>query len=353
MEFIYKYLSNDHIIPLLISFFSTIIFIKLCYKLAISVDLVDRPNWRKNHTGKIPVIGGLAIVFGFLLGCLISPRALSEWRPFFFCIIPLIVIGVLDDHGDISVFKRIIAQVFTCAIMVYYGQIYLTNFGDILGLGFPITFFGFEPIVTVICVVGIINAFNLIDGIDGLCGILSINAFISIITILTLKSANASISLILYFFSATLSYLIFNLGLNKKFFPKIFLGDTGTTIIGFFISWYLIKLSSEHSYVFRPIFAVWIIAIPIMDTVAVMFRRLLKRQSPFVAGKDHIHHILMDMGLKSRQVLIILLIFSVILSSIAVYLEYNQIYESVMFISFIFIFTIYYFTLSYLSRLSK
>ena len=140
-----------HLVPSIIAFISTIIFIKVMYNFAISISLVDNPNYRKKHKGTIPLIGGLAIVFGFTLACLISPRNLSEWRPLFFCIIPLLLVGVLDDHGDISIKKRIFAQILTCLIMIYYGNVQIVSFGDLLGLGYPITFNGLETIITIIC----------------------------------------------------------------------------------------------------------------------------------------------------------------------------------------------------------
>jgi UDP-GlcNAc:undecaprenyl-phosphate/decaprenyl-phosphate GlcNAc-1-phosphate transferase len=75
-----------NIVPLMVSFVSTFLFIAFCYKYALSIDLIDRPGHRKDHIGKIPLIGGIAVVFGFSLACLVSPRSLSKWRPFFFAV---------------------------------------------------------------------------------------------------------------------------------------------------------------------------------------------------------------------------------------------------------------------------
>ena len=159
----------NHITPIMIAFLSTYGFIVVCYKFAVSINLVDRPGYRKNHKGEVPVIGGIAIVFGFSLACLLSSRSLSEWRPLFFCMIPLVVVGVMDDHGDISVSKRVGMQVISCLVMIYHGNVRINNFGDLAGFGHDITFGGLESVITVFCVVGVINALNLIDGIDGLC----------------------------------------------------------------------------------------------------------------------------------------------------------------------------------------
>jgi UDP-GlcNAc:undecaprenyl-phosphate GlcNAc-1-phosphate transferase len=341
--------SIIHLPSVLLSFISSFFFIYFCYDFSLTVGLYDKPNWRKKDSGKIPLIGGIAIIFGFLLGCLISPRALSEWRPLFLCIIPLVLIGVMDDHGDISVTKRLVAQFLTCLIMIYHGGIYLSNFGDLFGLGFDVTFKGIEVGVTIFCVIGVINALNLIDGIDGLCASLSIIACISItIVVLLQKEASASISLIIYFSSSLIAFLINNLGITKRIIGKVFLGDTGTTVIGLFLSWYLIKLSSFGSeQVFKPIFAAWVMAVPIMDTLSVMIRRIISKKSPLKPGRDHIHHLFLDNGFSSKCTLWIISIFAILLSAIGIVCEINNVAESYLFYSIIIVFSVYFFVLEY------
>ena len=123
----YMILDNMHFTSTVVSFICTCFFMYFCYDFSNSIGLVDKPTWRKSHKGNIPLIGGIAIIFGFSLGCLISPRGLSEWRPLFFCIIPLAVVGVMDDHGNISVSRRVIVQIISCCIMIFYGNVYLLS----------------------------------------------------------------------------------------------------------------------------------------------------------------------------------------------------------------------------------
>jgi len=339
-----------HILPVAISFISTLLFLFFCYEFSISIGLYDKPNWRKKHIGKVPLIGGIAIIFGFLFGCLVSPRALSEWKPLFLSMMPLAVIGVMDDHGDISVKKRMVTQVLTCLIMIYYGNIYLNNFGDLLGLGFNITFIGLETLVTIFCVVGVINALNLIDGIDGLCGNLCLITCFSIIFIVLIQKNTASIALIIYFSSALIAFLIVNLGLTKRIINKVFLGDAGTTAIGFFLSWHLIKLSNGSEAVFRPIFAIWILAVPIMDTLGVIFRRLIRKKSPFESGRDHIHHLLILLGFSSKMALLVITMLSMIFALLGIASEYYNIPESYSFYTILIIFIAYAYLTNYLFR---
>ena len=330
-----------HIVPSIIAFFGTLLFIVYCYKFAISVDLVDRPNSRKKHLGEIPLIGGIAVVFGFSIACLVSSRSMAEWRPLFLCIIPLAVVGVMDDHGDISVSKRIGIQVISCLVMIYHGNVRINNLGDLTGLGVPITLSGIESLVTVFCVVGVINALNLIDGIDGICASICLVTFGAIVALVKLTGTNASISLILYFSAALIAFLIVNLGLIRGLAKRVFLGDAGTTIIGFFLCWYLIQMSNGASAVFRPITAVWLLSLPIMDTLAVMIRRICSKQSPFLPGRDHIHHILLRVGFSTQKVVVILVSLSASIAGIGVLGEIKNFSEPFMFYGILTIFALY------------
>ena len=339
-----------HIIPSITAFAGTYLFLIFCYKFAISIDLVDRPDHRKKHQGEVPLIGGMAIVFGFSLACLVSASSLAEWRPLFLCIIPLAVVGVMDDHGDISVLKRIVVQIISCLVMIYHGNVRINNFGDLTGFGFPFFFGELGAVLTVFCVVGVINALNLIDGIDGLCASICLVAFGGILALVKLTGIGESVSLILYFSSGLITFLIVNLGLSRRIVKKVFLGDAGTTIIGFFLCWYLIRMSNGADAAFRPIAAVWLLALPIMDTLAVMIRRIRSHQSPFRAGRDHIHYQLMNIGFSSRKTLSILVAVASLMAVIGIIGEIKKVQESFMFYGILILFGLYYIGSEKLSR---
>ena len=274
-----------HLIPSIMAFLGTFLCLMLGYNFAVSINLVARPDNRKLHQGAVPLIGGIAVVFGLYIACLLSPRSLTEWRPLFLCLLPLTVIGIMDDHGDISIRKRISVQIVTCLVMIYHGNIKINSFGDLTGLGFNVTFKGMESVVTIICVVGVINALNLIDGINGLCASICLITLCAILILVKMTGATASVSLILYFCSGLVAFLIVNLGLAERLVKKVFLGDAGTTVIGFFLCWFLISMSDGTNAVFRPITAVWLLSLPIMDTLLVIINRVKSRKSPFQAGR--------------------------------------------------------------------
>ena len=134
---------------------------------------------------------------------------------------------------------------------------------------------------------------------------------------------------------------------------KVFLGDAGTTVIGFFLCWHLIRLSNGDNALFRPITAVWLLALPIIDTLAVMIRRIRSKQSPFRPGRDHIHHQLMNVGLSSRSTLLILVACSMLLVGVGVMSEVKEVPEPFMFFGILILFGLYYAGSEKLIRNSK
>jgi UDP-GlcNAc:undecaprenyl-phosphate GlcNAc-1-phosphate transferase len=329
-----------HIDSILVSFFFTFIFIKVLSLYAPRVGLIDKPNKRKNHTGNVPLVGGVAIFIAFTSACLLSPKSLSEWRLLFFCLLPLIVVGIMDDSGDISVMIRVLVQIAAAIIMVYYADAKVTNIGDIFGLGNELYLGYASSFFTILFVVGIINSLNLIDGIDGLCSAISITTLLGIIIIIKLKGLDVSIAIISYFIISLLAFLSVNLGVLEKKIPKVFLGDAGTTMIGFFLVWNLIKYSQDVT-VFKPITAVWLLAIPIIDTVSVMILRIKAKGSPFTADRRHIHHIIISCGFSKNQTLLLLLVLNFVFFLAAILSEIYHIREFTMFIAFVVIFVIY------------
>ncbi len=178
--------------------------------------------------------------------------------------------------------------------------------GDV-NLGFIGIFFTYFAIVVAI------NAFNMIDGIDGLIGCLSLNTFTSI-AILFLMSGNTEyVSYPLIIAAAILPYLMYNLGIFKSETKKIFMGDAGSMFIGLSVIWLLCMGTQGDDTSFRPVTALWVCAIPLMDMLAIVVRRVRNGKSPFKPDRDHLHHILQRVGFNPRQTLIIISTSSVAL----------------------------------------
>jgi UDP-GlcNAc:undecaprenyl-phosphate GlcNAc-1-phosphate transferase len=145
--------------------------------------------------------------------------------------------------------------------------------------------------------------------------------------------------------TATLPYLIFNLGITEKLFnkktKKIFMGDAGSMFVGLSVIWLLTMGTQGEQASFRPVTALWICAIPLMDMLAIVIRRHKNGRSPFKPDRDHLHHILQRAGLSSSQTLIAISSVAVLMSVIGLVGEYFKIPDVMMFISFLFIFSCY------------
>ncbi|MBD8872856.1 MraY family glycosyltransferase, partial [Rhodanobacter sp. DHB23] len=157
--------------------------------------------------------------------------------------------------------------------------------------------------LTVVAVIGLVNAFNMMDGIDGLAGGLTLVCAAAILHF-TNAPPSGMLTLMALLIAAILPYLATNLGLLGR---KIFMGDAGSMLIGYVLAWTLIYLSQHPGSHLSPVDVLWCVALPVLDTLAVMFRRLRERKSPFKPDRGHIHHILMGMGLGSRSALVVLL----------------------------------------------
>jgi UDP-GlcNAc:undecaprenyl-phosphate GlcNAc-1-phosphate transferase len=180
----------------------------------------------------------------------------------------------------------------------------------------------------------------MVDGIDGLIGSLSINTFTAIAILFIMSGQTDYISYPLILATATIPYLIFNLGLAKKS-KKIFMGDAGSMFIGLSVIWLLTMGTQNEHASFRPVTALWICAVPLMDMLAIVVRRYKNGKSPFKPDRDHLHHILQRVGYNSRQTLLFISVFAAAMSVIGLAGEYFEVPDVLMLIGFIFMFLLY------------
>ena len=274
--------------------------------LARHVGLVDRPNERKQHEGLVPLVGGIAI---FLTYAAVDFYLATPNNALLLAISLLICLGIIDDKVDLSAWIKLAGQTAAALIIVAFGCAIITSLGTLPGerelllgpLALP---------VSVIAVVGLINAFNMIDGIDGLAGGLTVVALGNLMLAMHLIGRplnTVSIMEIAIFCGAVSGYLILNLG----FIPgrKIFLGDAGSMMLGLFVAFHLIDASQRQPLTdtLPTSLVPWMVAVPVLDTIRLIFVRLKKGQSPLAPDRSHIHHILLDQG-KSPNFILSLLI---------------------------------------------
>lgn len=326
------------------AFLFAFIAIKFFNPVAIGIGLVDKPSERKHHAGHIPLIGGISIFLAVLAASLLWLPNTLELRMYLIASAMMVFIGALDDKFDLRVRVRIVGQIIIASLMIYGVGGYISNLGNLFGFG-DVTLGPVGIVFTYVGIIVVINAYNMIDGIDGLIGSLSINTFTSIAILFIISGETNYLSYPLILATATVPYLMYNLGFFEKFFnkksKKIFMGDAGSMFVGLSVIWLLTMGTQGEQASFRPVTALWICAIPLMDMLAIVVRRYKNGKSPFKPDRDHLHHILQRAGLSARKTLVTMSTAAAVMSVIGLAGEYFEIPDVIMLIGFIFAFTCY------------
>lgn len=301
----------------------------LCFSLAFGVSLIstpyikvlaqkigaiDVPDARRVHDHPIPRMGGLAIFYGFLIAILCFAKVNTELRGILIGSLVIIALGIIDDVKQLGAKIKLAVQIFVAVIVVSHGvvidYISMPEFivkGGILSLGY------FAVPVTILWIVAVTNAVNLIDGLDGLAvGVASIATFsLFFIAILAGEMQVALITASLA--GGCMGFLPYN------FNPaKIFMGDTGSTFLGFMLSVVCIQGLFKGYVVISFIVPFLILGLPLFDTGFAIVRRIWNKKPIMAPDRGHLHHKLMDMGFSQKQTVAILYIITSILALSAV-----------------------------------
>ncbi|MDR2207338.1 MAG: undecaprenyl/decaprenyl-phosphate alpha-N-acetylglucosaminyl 1-phosphate transferase [Flavobacteriaceae bacterium] len=324
------------VLGFLISFLITFISIPTIIQVSKRKNLMDEPSDRSSHIRKIPNLGGIAIFFSIGVCASIFAYELFDLYKFLFAsLVILLYIGVMDDILMIKAYKKLFAQILVSALIVIGSDVRIRDLFGIFGIH-ELNYF-ISVAFSIFTFVILINAFNLIDGIDGLAGTYSV-----------LCSALFGGSYFylgeynypLVVFSAiivgsVLAFLYYNLSKHRR--VKIFMGDTGSMILGFLLAFTAInfidifiekKIFGVPMYHLKsaPVIAVAILILPIIDTLNVILIRLFQKKSPFKADKNHIHHRLLSLDLshkKSTMYIISYYLFMILITYFLRHLENN------------------------------
>ena len=262
-------------------------------KYNILVDLPDRS--RKFHKRPTAVTGGLGILIALLISgkLYIDLNNLTGYVPEFtfqlmVASIPLLILFLIDDLKGLNPILRLLIQSLLTIYMIITTGVYLESLGNLFGFG-NINLGILNIPITIFCVVGIMNAFNMMDGINGLCSGCAMIALI----LIGFYSGLIYDSMLVLIVGSMIGFILFNLGLfGKK--RGVFLGDSGSNLVGFWVAWIAIYASQSQIYSVEPITMLWFVAIPFLDCIGLMFSRISKGKSLSTAGRDHIHHKLME-----------------------------------------------------------
>ena len=298
--------------------------------LAFKVGAVDVPkDARRMHKHPIPRMGGLAIFFGFILSTLVFMPLNEQLRGMLLGAVLIVILGIFDDIYALPAKPKFLVQIVAATIAAMSGNCveFLSN--PNIFSSEPYWELGWFSIpFSVLWIVGITNAVNLIDGLDGLaCGVSTISSTTLLVIALTVAEPEVAI-LMAALSGACVGFLPYNL--NPA---KIFMGDTGSTFLGFILA----TVSIQGLFKFYTIisFAVpfLILGLPIFDTCFAILRRVAKGQSPMAPDRGHIHHRLIDMGLTQKQTVAVLYVISAILGLSAVVLTTNGIVKAMLFLT--------------------
>lgn len=306
-------------------------------KIALSLGAVDRPDDRKRHLSDIPVLGGVAIYLSFAYAIATMLPGSQMLYLLALCLV-LVGLGLADDLVKLRAVTRLLVQGAIALLMINLAEIRIVELGDLLGSGSLILGFSISLVFTILCTIGVMNSINMIDGIDGLAGTLLLISLVAMAGLAWSAGEIRELKVLVILMGAIAGFLCFNTRIFVKT-AKIFMGDAGSLFLGFFLCWHLIKLSHGETAPLSTIGAGWLFGLPLMDTISVIVRRAIAGNSPFEAGRDHIHHRLLDSGFSVGQTVCLLATVHAVFVGIGVLVSVYRHLEFPLFWVFI-IFTI-------------
>jgi len=325
---------------LLSAFIITSISLFALKPVASRVGLVDVPGGRKQHKAPTPLVGGLGIYLGTLSMSLFTPVVLLHYSAMLAISSLVLFVGMFDDARELRVSVRMGAHGFAAWLMAAVAGNQLLSLGNILSFG-PVELGILAIPLTMFATVGVINAVNMTDGIDGLSGGLVVVALFFLGVVAFDSSHVAMLQFTTLLVCSLLAFLMLNFRLPWKQCALVYLGDAGSTMLGFMMTWLIIEATQGADAMMSPVYALWFLAIPLIDTVSLLIKRPLRGQSPFSAGTDHLHHRLLEAGFSRKQTVVGLYLVGALLGSVGLMGFLFEASEVFMFTLFMAIFTVY------------
>jgi len=316
MPDINRLIHNFPFFSAFVSFIIGLCFMPMVLNIAKKRNFVVKPNKRTSHEGIIPNIGGINIFISFLLTVfLLTYSIFSELQFTIIGVFIILIVGFVDDLIDIKPAWKLFGEIAAAFFLIVVSDIRLTNLHGFLGIthlsleiSYLLSFFVF---------IVVINSLNLIDGIDGLASGLGI-LYCLFFAIYFNSTTYINLAISAYAMVGSLAvFSIYNVISGKR---KIFMGDSGSLLLGYMIALYVFEFCEMNASFSvpgnlhmsaAPAVAICVLSVPLFDTMRVMLTRIKKGISPFHPDKNHIHHLLLKSGLKHLQVTVVLLIISI------------------------------------------
>ena len=297
---------------------------------AVKLKLIATPGGHRQHSVATPVVGGLAIYFGLMFAWL---SLSSPSTGLIVCLTLICLLGLMDDMHSLPSWSRFIAQGAITYLMVKLTGVQLLSLGTLF-TNQELLLGAWSMPVTIFATIGVINAINMSDGLDGLAGSLTFIVLLALFYISGFESLLIIVSLM-----SVAGFLVWNLRI-KRTHAYIFMGDAGSMMLGLLLSFLLISYSQMSSGI-MPVTALWLLALPLMDAVAVLLVRPLRGKSPFQADRLHYHHQLQDKGLNVNLTLLVVLLLQAAFIAVGLFLSVNNVNENWQFVFFLCLFLVY------------
>ena len=299
----------------LVAMFTAIVLIPPLTYMYTKLGIVDIPSSRKIHSNPIPRVGGVAIVIASIIPMIVWLDLNLNLFSVLLGIGLLFVLGIADDAKNLNYKIKFFIQIIAISCIFIFGFIDISKSHfyfeyDYLYAFLLVTYFLF--------ILGVTNAINLSDGLDGLAGGEALLSF-SIIGLLAYESNNITVLIIvLAVIGSIFGFLRFN-----TYPAKIFMGDTGSLFLGFILGLLSIALTYGADNAYAKLLPLLLVGLPLFDTLMVIFIRLLNKQSPFNADRNHLHHKLLDNGFKHYQSVLLIYVVQSIFVISAYFLRYS------------------------------
>jgi len=309
----------------LVALVVTMALIPPLMRAANSLSVLDIPDERKVHTGAIPRIGGMAMVVGACIPILLWLPHTAPTVAFLCALTVLLVFGAWDDSQGLDYRVKFLGQFLAVFIIVFWGKVTISVF----------PFAGMEPVsawfsipVTVVFLVGVTNAVNLSDGLDGLAAGVTLLSLGAIALLANLVNGD-ELTVVCFVVSGS----IFGFLRYNTYPARIFMGDTGSQFLGFTLGVLAVMLTQRVNTALNPWLPLFLVGLPILDTIFVMTKRISEGRSPFAADKNHMHHRLLSLGLAHYEAVSVIYVIQLVFLLTAFLLRYHS--DLVVFLSYL------------------
>lgn len=341
------------LLPIFSAFLATVMAILAMNPVARRMGWVDKPdNLRKLHGCAIPLTGGVAMMLAFVATILWFDNTHLRLMG---AMLIMSLVGFWDDRSHLSARFRLLLQGIVGLLLALTADLSMSNLGNLMGGG-PVLLHNYLGIFfTVFCVMGAMNAINMIDGVDGLAGGVVLSALMWMAFLTSLANIPET-TVLLCLIGCVSGYLCFNMRGPLRTRASVFMGDAGSMMLGVALAWLLINLSQADKLrddpVIAPVVGLWLVAVPLLDTISLMISRGIDGKSPMKADRDHFHHILQDAGLSDTETTVTIVLIAAILGGIGAISWKLGVPESVLFFAFLALACAYYYFIHHTEKLA-